>query len=225
MTRKIDILGFQLDNETVREAMRQVEFYLENQELNTIEKVSAGMLIESERDPVLKEVIQSLDLAVIGEKEILQVAGIDTMQRIRETEENDFFFEFFRQMEREERTLFLLGETEEQVAQSREQLTELFPKLCFDGAYALERCVGNQDAVVNEINAATPDVVLSVLPSPLQEHFLMEHRDKIGANLWYGVGSVDAIRGNRGTRQFFRSLLHRSKLKSSLKNHEEQSGE
>ena len=98
MIKKIDILGIQLDNYTVREAIMRVEAWYDNNMLNVIEMVSMQMLTESESDPVLKEVISSLDLAVIGEKGILQAAGVDTMQRIRETEENDFSDEFLKRV-------------------------------------------------------------------------------------------------------------------------------
>ena len=74
MIKKIDILGIQLDNYTVREAIMRVEAWYDNNMLNVIEMVSMQMLTESESDPVLKEVISSLDLAVIGEKGILQAA-------------------------------------------------------------------------------------------------------------------------------------------------------
>mgnify|MGYP006923435986 CR=1 FL=1 len=37
------------------------------------------------------------------------------------------------------------------------------------------KTVRGDDAMVNEINALTPDMILSVLPSPDQEHFLMEN--------------------------------------------------
>ena len=50
----------------------RVEAWYDNNMLNVIEMVSMQMLTESESDPVLKEVISSLDLAVIGEKGILQ---------------------------------------------------------------------------------------------------------------------------------------------------------
>ena len=84
MIKKVDILGIQLDNYTVREAIMCVERYLSNNMLNTIESVSMQMLIDSETDPVLKKVLGSLDLAVIGEKEIIQAAGLGNMQRIKE---------------------------------------------------------------------------------------------------------------------------------------------
>ena len=64
MIKKVDILGIQLDNYTVREAIMCVERYLSNNVLNTIESISLQMLIDSETNPVLKEVpwiLQSLE--------------------------------------------------------------------------------------------------------------------------------------------------------------------
>ena len=50
--------------------------------------------------------------------------------------------------------------------------------------------MGDLEAVINDMNATTPDVIISVLPSPMQEQFLYEHRDKMNANIWYGIGGV-----------------------------------
>ena len=115
MIKKIDIMGIGLDNYTVRESMRQVENYLSNDVLNTIENISMQMLIASGTDPVVHNVISELDLSVIGEKEILKAADADSMQRVQETEQNDFSYEFYRRIERNKRSIFVLGQTEEGV--------------------------------------------------------------------------------------------------------------
>ena len=151
MIKKIDILGIQLDNYTVREAIMRVEAWYDNNMLNVIEMVSMQMLTESESDPVLKEVISSLDLAVIGEKGILQAAGVDTMQRIRETEENDFSDEFLKRVERNRKSVFIIGETQGAVDEFTQELREEYPKLVLAGAAATENCVGDLEGVINEI--------------------------------------------------------------------------
>ena len=56
MIKKVDILGVKLDNYTVREAIMCVERYLGNHVLNVIESISAQMLIQSESDPLMKEI-------------------------------------------------------------------------------------------------------------------------------------------------------------------------
>lgn len=216
MIKKIDILGVQLDNYTVREAIMQVETYLTNDVLNTIECVSMHMLMDAAEDPTIKAVISSLNLAVIGEKEILQAAGIGTMQRIKETEENDFFYEFFKRVERNKKSVFILGESQNKIDRIKEQLMREYPKLILVGEYATENCVGNLEAVINDMNATTPCVIVSVLPTPLQEHFFWEHKDKMNANIWYGLGESGMECRKHGLRATFRSILHLGRLKSSM---------
>lgn len=224
MIKKIDIMGILLDDYTVREALHQIESFSDDNVLRSIESISMQMLMEAEQDEELRNAISSLDLAIVGQKEILEVAGVGTMQRIKETEENDFFYEFLKRLERNHKRLFLLGETEEKNNRIKEKLIEQYPQLSIVGEYALENCIGDQAAVINEMNAATPDLVLSVLPSPAQEHFFWEHKDKINARIWYGVGDVE-IDGRMGVKKMVTSLLHRGRLKSSIEKYEKKKEE
>lgn len=221
MIKKIDILGIWLDNYTVREAIRQVETYLDNHVLNAIESITMQMLVDSENDPVLKEALSCLDLALIGEKEIFQAVGIGTMQRIRETEENDFFYEFFKRVERNKKSVFLLGETDDEIGRMKNRLLEEFPKIIFAGDYAVENCVGDLEAVINDMNATTPNIIISILPTPMQEHFFMEHRDKMNANIWYGMGILGLEKKKHNFGGVFRSILYRGRLKNSIAKYRE----
>ena len=224
MIKKIDIMGILLDDYTVREALHQIESFSDDNVLRSIESISMQMLMEAEQDEELRNAISSLDLAIVGQKEILEVAGVGTMQRIKETEENDFFYEFLKRLERNHKRLFLLGETEEKNNRIKEKLIEQYPQLSIVGEYALENCIGDQAAVINEMNAATPDLVLSALPSPTQEHFFWKHKDKINARIWYGVGDVE-IDGRTGVKKMVTSLLHRGRLKSSIEKYEKKKEE
>ena len=221
MIKKIDIMGIQLDNYTVREAIRHVETYLSDNVLNTIESISMQMLLEAEQDEAVKEVIDSLDLSIIGEKEILRAADVATMQRVKETEENDFAFEFFKRIERNKKSLFILGDTDSRIEHAREDLMREFPKLEIVGEYAVENCVGNLEAVINDMNVMTPDVIMSILPTPMQEHFFLEHRDKMNANIWYGVGSLGTSGKHRGMKNFFRRMMHLGRLKNSMNRYQD----
>lgn len=205
-----------MDNYTVREAIRQMEAYLENGVLNAIECISMQMLIDSEEDSVLREVMCNLDLTIIGEKEILQAAGIGTMQRMKETEENDFSFEFFKRVERNKKSVFLLGQTENKIRKMKEVLYQEFPKLIFAGEYAIEKCTGDLETVINDMNATAPDIIVSILPSPMQEYFFKAHRNKMSASIWYGIGEFGITPKHHGVRSFLRSLMHLGKLKSSM---------
>lgn len=215
MIKKIEILGLFLDDYTVREAIKHVEGYLENHVMNTIECVSMEMLIQAEEDEILRNVIHSCDLSVIGEKEILQAKNIGSMQRIRETEENDFFFEFFKRVERNRKNVFIIGEAEENVKEIQKELEKDFKKIEIVGARALENCAGAWDSIINEMNTMTPDVIVSVIPTPMQEHFFWEYKDKINANIWYGLGSLP-IRKKSGILGIIQRIVKKGRLKSSI---------
>lgn len=216
MTKKIDILGLALDNYTVRESITQAEAFLENDMLNIIETISMKMLIGAEEHPAVRGVIEASNLVIIGEKEILQSAGIDTMQRIHETEENDFAVEFFKRLERNRKSIFLLGQSGEQIAREREDMLKVFPRLVIVGEYALENCVGDTEAVINDMNVMTPDVIVSILPSPLQEEFFWNHKDKMNASIWYGEGELGLRRKRNSVIGFLGRLAYRGRLKSSI---------
>ena len=115
MLKKIDILGIEVDNYTVREAMMQVENYLDNTVMNTIETIDMKMLELAGRDETVRACMEQLDLAVIGEKEILIAADVHSSQRISETINHDFFREFIKRIIRNHKRVFLLAETIAQV--------------------------------------------------------------------------------------------------------------
>ena len=111
MLKKIDILGIEVDNYTVREAMMLVENYLDNTVMNTIETIDMKMLELAGRDETVRACMEQLDLAVIGEKEILIAADVHSSQRISETINHDFFREFIKRIIRNHKRVFLLADT------------------------------------------------------------------------------------------------------------------
>ena len=167
-----------LDNDTVAEAMVRVEEFLNSTMMNTIEAISMDMLVKTQ------------DLTVISDKEILKAAGEISRQRIQETVNNDFFKEFAKRASGNRRAVFLLGETEEKLDALREFLAEHYSGIQVAGCFGLADCPGDYDMVINEINIAEPDVIMSALTSPEQEYFLQDNREKLNAKIWYGLGEV-----------------------------------
>ena len=75
------------------------------------------------------------------------------------------------------------------------------------------------------MNATTPDVIISVLPSPMQEQFLFEHRDKMNANIWYGIGGIPVHKKKHGILARLKSIIHRGKLVNSMNKYDEKEEE
>lgn len=217
MIKKIEILGISLDNYTVRETMLQIEDYWTDTKMSTVENISMETLVKAQTDELLKTCIENLDLAIICDKEILKAAGVTSAQRVRETAENEFFKEFMKHTMRSHRTVYLLGDTSEQIKLLKSFLKETYGKLKIAGVYALSECSGDYDAVINEVNIAAPDLIVSVLPIPKQEYFLQEHKGKFNAKVWYGLGEhYINRRGVSEVAGFAKKLIQKGILHSML---------
>ena len=181
MIKTIDVAGIELDNYSVRETIMNVEKNMSDNGFHTIEEVNMEMLLQAESDEVIREALASVEHTVIAERGILEAVGADSYQRKHEIDHHDFFYEMMKRIERNRKTIFVVGEKMEQTEQMCERIMDLYPKCEVIGAEAIEECSGNLDALINEINSQTPDVIISVIPSPLQEHFLVENREKLSA--------------------------------------------
>jgi N-acetylglucosaminyldiphosphoundecaprenol N-acetyl-beta-D-mannosaminyltransferase len=216
MIKTIDVAGISLDNYTVREAIMNVEKGMSDHGFHTIEEVNMDTLMMAETDEVIRAALDSVEHTVIAEAEILDAVGAATYQRKREIEHRDFFYEMMKRIERNHKTLFLIGDGAEQTRQMCERLGELYPRCEIVGSEALEECGGATDDVVNEMNSLAPDVILSILPSPKQEHFLMENRDRLSAGLWYGVGAVSLGKEKSRIGDALRNLIRKHKLEKQV---------
>ena len=189
MSKKINIMGICLDNYSVRESRMRLDTYMSSTVLNIIETVTMEQLILAGENPAIKECLEQADLCIIGEREILTETGTDSAQRVREVCGQEFLQELLGRAERSRKRIFLLAETDVEIEYMKETFGGLSAKFTAAGCYAAETCGGDLDAIVNEINGATPDVVISALASPMEEEFVLSHKDKVGAGIWYGIGS------------------------------------
>lgn len=93
-------MGIGLDNYTVRESMRQVENYLSNDVLNTIENISMQMLIGVRDGPGATQRDLGAGSSVWGEGD-LKAADADSMRVCRRRSRMIFLIEFYRRIEQQ----------------------------------------------------------------------------------------------------------------------------
>lgn len=185
MIKKIDIAGLQLDNYTVREMIMRVDRRISEKILTTIEEVNMDTLALAESDEEVKQSLEACDYTVIADEGILRAVSADTLQRRHEIEDHDFFYELFKRLERNDKKIFVIAESQKAVDEAEEFLLGLFDRVRISGKGVLDDSPGCSENLVNEINIVSPDVIASFLPSPAQEKFLLHNREKLLMNLWY----------------------------------------
>ena len=85
--------------------------------------------------------------------------------------------------------MFILTETEQDYNHACAYLKQHLPKLIVKGHYCFEENLQDEQ-IVNTVNTIAPDIILSILPSPLQEEWIVENSSKVNAKLYVGMGNV-----------------------------------
>ena len=203
MKKKIQILGMKLDNYSVRESILLAESYLNGTSLNAIEDISMKMLMESENNEVLGQALQELDMTIIGEKEILTAAEVETPQWLKETVEHEFFHEFMKRIARNHKIVYILGEKSEQIKALVGFLKEHYPRVTVSGVFALEDCPGDYESIINEVN----------------------YKSKMSAKVWYGIGEVTGLYSDTFLKKIFRKIFHKHVLLKRIEQYENEDEE
>ena len=91
-------------------------------------------------------------------------------------------------------TCYFLGSTEETLDAIRVKMAEEYPNVEIVGTYSPpfrpEFSAEDNDAMIEAINSASPDVLWVGLAAPKQEKWLYEHRDRLNVNFAGPIGAV-----------------------------------
>ena len=189
MTDNIEVMGIRLDCLTAKETMIRAMQFMEKDSVDIIEILSMDVLMKNSEDEQWKKLADGLDLALPGDPEILKAADIGDRIRLKETENRTFFRLFMKYLQKNQKKVFLLAETEEKLNKIEEALARYEGGLRLTGSGLLGDD-GREENVINEINGTETDCIFSVLSSPYQEEFIDRNRALLNAKVWFGCGAV-----------------------------------
>ena len=198
MIKEIKVAGIKLYNYNVFENLARIAKNLEANVFTTIEEIDMKTILLAKEDESVKEVLESLDVTVFSEAGVLDAIGEATILRRAEIERREFFLQFMKIVEHSGYTVYIIGKDQKEIAAVSQYLADEFSRMKVSGLVALDEIDGEDYGIINDINTLAPDIILSVLPSPIQEKFLKEYKPMLLAKIWYGVGK-GKIAGTRLT--------------------------
>ena len=201
MSGRINVLDIDIDNYTAKEAMKEFVDSMQSEPISVIEMVTVDSLMQMDEAPGKKTCVSYFDLVLAADTTILESADIADAKNLRETQERVFLKMLFRYINRHHKRVYLLVESESE----GETLLNYLERYC-KGAQigglakvsALDRA---DDMIVNAINGADIDCVISSMSSPLQEDFVTKNRSILNANVWLGLGKGILPLNKAGTVQ------------------------
>lgn len=207
--RKTEVLGIPLTDYTIRESMKKVDSFFKDGRVSTIAVITMKGLLVAHEDESIKEWMTKIDLAVPADVEILRAGDIAFHNRIRDVENNVFVTEFFKRLARQKKTVFLLSDNSTKLEKLKKEILSYEEDIRIIGSFSLDSTENGDDYVVNEINMAFADVLISNLESPGRESFLAENHMKLNVAIWMMVrADVDlSEKGNGFLRKLDKQIL------------------
>lgn len=183
MNRKINIFGIDITVLTAKEVMKCAIQYLEEETVNTIELVTLEMLMKEKDDEIWREQVQKFDLLLPGEKALLETSEELEHNLVRDVDNATFLRMFFKYLQKNRKTLFLLAESEDELVRIQTVLKLYASSLLIAGQAVLPTDGSMEENVINEINGVEPDCILSGLSTPYGETFAVRRKALLNARL------------------------------------------
>lgn len=222
MSAKINVLDIEIDNCTAKEAMKKAVEYLESEPVNMIEMVTVDALMQMDEMAEMRKEFDRFDLVLAGDRMILEVAEITERKWLQETENQVFLRMLLRYLHKTHKRIYLLVGSEEDGQRFYAYLERHYGGVQVVGMAKVSAQDRADDMLVNAINGGEIDCIISALPAPLQEEFIVQNKSLLNAGLWLGLGSemLPVRRGGFGRgklSQFLVKMIFKKEMEKKKK--------
>lgn len=197
--RQCHILEIPVDLVTMREAINQVENFLDKKKSAVIATANAEMIMQAQNDLELKKILQQADLVVpdgagtvwaaqhLGYAMKERVAGYDLMQEILKQ---------IATSNRREK-IYFLGAAPNIAKLAQKKIQEKFPNLNIVGTHDGFFDDDEEKKIIQELIEKKVNVLFVALGVPKQEKFIFKLKNKLTECVFMGVGgSFDVMAGH-----------------------------
>lgn len=207
MSKRIQVLGIDIDNHTLREAMFLLEEYVNTEGLNLVGIITSDLLMQAADNQEIRQVIDGMDLHVIGDISILEVVEENFEQQAGEILKRDLEEIFLNSLIRKRKTAYWISDYENDLAVLETYMQEHYPKLDIAGHFC-GRIEDNLDSLLNEINSIAPDVIFIQTGDWLRLGHFLQSRNQLNTKLCVCMGYR--------VKSKFWSSVQNSKIKSLI---------
>ncbi len=190
MNEKIQVLGLEMNNFAAKDAIKHVVSYMETEPVNVIEMVTMNTLAKFQEEETAGQIFEAFDIALASDKGILEAAGVTDERQLKETEELLFIKMVMRYLHKNSVRVLLLAETEADLQKLETYMQEDYQNIQVVETATMEHHGNSDDMLLNLVNGAEVDCILSVLPSPMEEQFISRNKTLINARIWLGLGNL-----------------------------------
>lgn len=202
MRKVLVILGIPIDRVTMSQALERIDRFVasgrKTGKWHQIATVNADFIVKALADPVLRRILQRVDMATADGMPLVwgarrlgvpltgRVTGVDMVPAIAEMAASKGY------------SIYFLGAAPGVARQAADILEERYPDLEVAGVSSpSKQAVNNGErAIIDTVRAAKPDILLVAFGNPKQEKWIDTHAEALGVPVMMGVGGTfDFITG------------------------------
>lgn len=185
--KNINLLGIKLKDRYVKESLTLTEEFLREGAAHTVLYLTAPALMEAVKNDDAKALIESANLTLWGDTEILKATDVTAKARYREVQEKEFMKAFLYNIAREHMSVLMLSDTQEHAETLKMELLEIQDDITAAGTMAISYMEEKHEDIINEINMIAPTVIFARMPFSLQQKWLERSRQYINTEIWVGL--------------------------------------
>lgn len=199
---EINVLGIKYSDIDITEAVERTVRAIDAREGGYILAPDSALALDARRSRRLMTAVRASRMILPGDKGVFYASNILGLPLHYKMSGADFASALLARLGADGKSVFLVGAREKALRRAASGLVARFPGIKLAGM-ADGRFVDDGE-LIDEINAAAPELLLVCLPSPKQELWLYETADELDAGATLALGPVLEVRRKEG---FFTRLF------------------
>ena len=196
MLDKVSILGVTIYNVTLLTAIERVLEMVNGPEKCMIFTPNTEIVMEAQKDQVLKEVLNKGDLVIPDGIGLVIASNIHKLGLTDRVPGVELMGEILRISQKGKYKVFLFGSKEEVVLAAKKNIESSFNEVNIVGYRNGYFKPEDESHIIDEINRHEPDFLFVALGAPKQEKWIYENLDRLKVKVAMGVGgSFDVYAG------------------------------
>ena len=190
LTAKVDILGVNVDNCSMKEAVAIIEKYMDDKAGALIATANAEMIMQATKDSKLREILNNAELVVADGAGTVWAAhhlGFNMPERVAGY---DLVQELLKRAPEKKRRIFFFGSAPGIAEKAKQRAEKLYPGISIVGTRNGFFTEKDEAEIVRELNDSGADLLLAALGVPKQEKWLAKYMNELNIGAAIGVGGT-----------------------------------
>lgn len=193
---KVNILGVNVDKSTDREACEKIYAMLDENRPHWVFTPNSEIIMQAYKDEEFCKILNKADLLTADGIGVVYASRILKNPIAERAAGYDIACMLIEKIAKSGHTLFLFGGREGVAETAKSKLEQQYPDIRIVGTRNGYFTPEEESSIVEQINAANPDILFVCLGAPAQEKWIARNSDKMNVKVLMGVGgSLDVIAG------------------------------